>query len=298
MKDKLDKIFNSKSAVYIIIGILSVIWGSSFILIKKGLEGFSAPQVGALRMSFAFIVTIPIALKFVSNVFREHWKIIVPLGFLANMIPAVLFAQAETGLSSAMAGIFNALTPIFTFIIGFLFFKTNFDYRQAIGLFIGFGGSVLLSFINSEGGIGSLNYFVIYVVVATICYGIAGNIIKTYLNGLRPLAITSLVLFSIGPFATVYLFTTDFFQKISNSSVSQSSLFYVFLLGTFGTAFALVLFNKLIKNTSAVVASSVTYLMPVVAVFWGILDGELFFPLHLLGMAFIISGVYLVNRFK
>jgi drug/metabolite transporter (DMT)-like permease len=216
----------------------------------------------------------------------------------SNLFPALLFATAETGLSSSLAGILNALTPMMTLIAGVIFFSTKIKILQLIGLIIGFIGTIALSFISSSGDMGEFNHFALYVILATMMYGFSGNFIKKYLNGIHPVTLTALAVFTVGPFSMIFLFSTDLLSRLSTIDGAWVSLGYLFLLGAIGTAFALVLFNRLIQNTTAVFASSVTYLIPVMAVVWGILDGESFFVLHLLGMGLIILGVYLVNKRK
>lgn len=287
---------NPKYLSIIILTILSIIWGSSFILIKKALVGFSAGQVGALRMIFAFIVLFPIAYPRLKTINLSQYKFLFIVGLTANLIPAFLFAIAETGLESALTGILNSLTPMFTLLIGIIAFKGKLHLGELIGLIIGLIGSAGLSFVGASGELHSMNYYALFVIAATICYGISANVIKYRLSEFNPKVLTSISIFTIAPFAFVYLFTTDFFTQFQNSPDTWTSLGAVFLLGAVGTAFALILFNRLIQTTSAVSATSVTYLIPIVAVLWGIVDGESFFPLHLVGMALIILGVYLVTK--
>ncbi len=281
---------------WILIIILSIIWGSSFILIKKGLEVFSPAQVGALRMSFAFLALLPYAMINLKKLQFKRWKIIFIIGFLGNLIPAYLFALAETELKSSLTGILNALTPLFTLIISFSFFKNKIKFLQIIGLFIAFVGSIGLSFVTDNGDLGNMNLFVWFVVLATLFYSLSLNLIKQYFNDTKAILLTSLSLFSIGPIALVILFSTDFIYRIKTVPGAVESLLYISILGLIGTAFALILYNKLIRITTAVVASSVTYLIPFVAVIWGLIDGESLYPLHYTGMAITIIGVYIVNK--
>ena len=287
---------NQKYLSTIILTALSIIWGSSFILIKKSLVGFSAGQVGALRMIFAFIVLLPIALPRLKSINLSQYKFLFIVGLTANLIPAFLFAFAETGLESGLTGVLNSLTPMFTLLVGIIAFKNKLHWGELTGLIIGLIGSAGLSFVGASGELSSMNYYALFVVAATLCYGISANVIKHKLSEFNPKVLTSISIFTIAPFAIVYLFTTDFFPRFQNSSEAWMSLGAVFILGAVGTAFALILFNRLIQTTSAVSATSVTYLIPIVAVLWGIVDGESFFPLHLLGMALIILGVYLVTK--
>lgn len=281
---------------WVLLIVLAIIWGSSFILIKKGLESFSPLQVGTLRIVFAFIVMLPFALRSLGSVYKRIWKKIAVVGFFGNLFPAILFATAETGISSSLAGILNALTPIMTLLAGIFFFSTGIKSLQLAGLIIGFTGSFALSFVGSTGELGEFNYYALFVVAATIMYGFVGNFIKKFLTGIHPVTITALAMFTVGPLSIILLFSTDFVSKLSSESGSWISLSYLFILGAIGTALALVLFNNLIQRTTAVFASSVTYLIPIMAVVWGILDGEDFFSMHFIGMGLIVAGVYLVNK--
>lgn len=295
---KFDKYSEHKFFPIIILVLLGIIWGSSFILIKKGLESFDPVQVGTIRIMFACLVLLPIAVKNISTHFKKDWKKFLAVGLIGNFTPAILFAYAETGISSSLAGILNALTPIFTMIIGALAFATTINRWQILGLIVGFAGSVALSFIGIDGGLGGFNHFAVTVIIATLLYGIAINLIKKFFQNISTPVLTSLIFLSVGPIAIFYLLTTDFIPTIINKPESWASLFYIFLLGAIGTSFALVLFNKLIQQTTAVFASTVTYLIPIIAIAWGIIDGEALYPIHFLGMAMIISGVYIVNRNK
>lgn len=292
------KFVNSPALPYLILTFLSVVWGSSFILIKRGLVAFDALQVGTLRITFASLVILPIALRYLKSVYKHNWKRFLALGLVANFLPAILFAAAETELKSSLAGILNSLTPMMTMLIGAAAFKTPMNKNQILGLAVGLIGSATLIFVDSEGGFGKLNYFALFVLAATVCYGTGANMVKNFFVSINPVVLTSLAMFSIGPISIIYLFSTDFLQIMAVSPGAWSSFGYLFILGALNTAFAVILFNKLIQLTTAVFSSTVTYLMPIVAVIWGIVDGEALFVLHFVGMALIIAGVYLVNRYK
>ena len=295
---KINKVAESKSYPIFILLLLSLIWGSSFILIKRGLDSFSAPQVGTIRVSIAFIILLPFATRYIKSVFRLKWKQIIVYGLLANLIPAILFATAETGLSSSLTGILNSLTPMFTLIIGAIFFGVSIQREQTLGLAAGFAGSFILSFVGSGGELGSFNFYALFVVAATICYGFSTNLVRKYFLQVDSLALTALAFFSLGGVSLIYLFSSDFIYRMQNVEGAWISLLYIFILSAFGTAFALILFNRLIQITSAVFASTVTYLIPITAVVWGIVDGEELYALHFVGMALIIAGVYIVNKYK
>lgn len=292
------KYSDHKALPIFLLMLLGLIWGSSFILIKKGLIAFTPLQVGTIRIMFASLVLSPIAFRKLRYHFAADWKKFLAVGLIGNFFPAILFAYAETGITSSLAGILNALTPMFTLVVGALFFATRISKWQSIGLLVGFGGSVALSFIGSEGGLGSFNHFAGAVIVATLGYGININLLKVWFPKLNSVILTSLAMFSIGPFAIIYLLTTDFISVVLTNDAAMMSLFYLFLLGVVGTSFALILFNKLIQITTPVFASTTMYIIPIAAVMWGIIDNEALYPIHFLGMIAIITGVYIVNRNK
>jgi drug/metabolite transporter (DMT)-like permease len=275
--------------------ILALVWGSSFILIKFGLKALTPGEVGALRIVAAAVFLLPLAVRNLKGIDRRQWLYLFIIGLCGSLIPSFLFAIAQTQIPSSVTGILNALTPMFTMIIGFIFFNQRLSLNTTIGLLIGFAGSIYLILAGNEGGIAGINYYALLIVLATIFYGTNLNIIKFKLSKLNARTITSISLILVGPIATVYLLGfTDF---ISHMTVENS--YYigaVVLLGVLGTAIALVLFNEMVKITNPIFASSVTYLIPIVAVVWGLLDGERLFVPHYIGMALIILGVYLANK--
>lgn len=274
----------------------SLIWGSSFILIKKGLAVYSVEQVALLRILFAYIVLLPTALIHFKKYFKTHaWKLLIS-GLTGNLIPAFLFAKAQTQLDSGITGVLNSLTPLFTLIIGIFIFQQKLYRKQFFGILIGLAGSIGLSLINKNGALGPINYFVFFVIIAAFCYGFNVNFVKKYLSEIPSVQLTGLALFFIGPPSLLYLFSTDFTERVATQPGSLEALGYLAILGIVNTALALILFFRLLKMTSPIVASSVTYIIPIVALILGFLDGEQFFALHFLGMALIILGVFIVNR--
>lgn len=294
----ISELKKSKLFPIFILIFLALIWGSSFILIKKGLLAFSAVQVGTLRIVFACAVLLPIAIKNIREFYKNNWKQLIVLGTVANLAPAILFATAETNMSSSLAGMLNSLTPVFTIIIGVLFYKVRINLFLAVGLTFGLIGSIILSLVGGEGELGSFNIYALYVIAATLLYGISGNIIKDFVGKIEPVVLVSLTMLSVGPISLIILLTTDFVHQTSTHPDALFSLVSIFILGAIGTAFALGLFNLLIKMTSAVFASSVTYLIPIAAIAWGIIDNESLFPMHFVGIGIIIFGIFLINKFK
>ena len=281
---------------WILLLILSVIWGSSFILIKRGLVYFTPLQVGTLRITFAFLVMLPFALKRVKKVSGDKWKFFAFTGLISNLVPAVLFALAQTKLESSLTGILNALSPLFTLIFAVLMFKFKPNSFQIGGFVLGMAGTVGLSLVNSSGGIGNMNVYVWLIVLATICYALSLNFIKYFLSDVNSLTITSLSLLIAGPFSIIILLSTDFLGRLNFSSEIVFAISCIAVLGILGTAIALVLYTKLIHMNSPLFASSVTYLVPVVAIMWGVWDGEVLFPLHFAGMVLILLGIYFINK--
>ncbi|ELR71436.1 Permease of the drug/metabolite transporter (DMT) superfamily [Fulvivirga imtechensis AK7] len=277
--------------------ILALIWGSSFILIKRGLDVFSAGEVGALRIISASVFLLPFALNSLKHVRKRHWLFLFSVGMFGSFLPAFLFAKAQTNLPSSVAGILNALTPLFTMILGAIFFTQRFSARTIIGLLVGFLGTLALILAGSGGEVAEFNFYALYVILATIFYGTNLNLIKFKIPDLNARTITSISLLIVGPLAVVYLVLfTDFIHKVQHAEGAILSLTAVVTLGVLGTAIALILFNQLVKITSPVFTSSVTYLIPIIAVLWGILDGENLYPGHYTGLVLIILGVYLSNR--
>ncbi len=276
---------------------LMIVWGSSFILIKQGLLVFDNLQVGALRVSISFLALLPFAIVRLKKLNIKNFWLFIIAGVLGNGFPAFLFAKAQTGLDSYMAGILNSLTPLFTLIIGVLLFKRRTRLVNISGVFVGLIGAVGLLSVAGEGSF-TINFqHAVFVVLATICYALQMNFIKTFLTDYDPVTIASLAFVFIGIPSMVFLFTgTDFLYRIENVPGSLESLFYIALLGVFGTAIAIMANFWLIKRSSALFASSVTYLMPIVSIGWGILDGEAFFITYMVWIATILAGVYMANK--
>ena len=281
---------------WIVLIVLSLIWGSSFILMKKGLDAFTSNQVAAFRIFISFLAFLPIAIKHFNKLKKENIISLLIIGVIGNAIPAFLFTKAQTRIDSSLAGILNSLTPMFTLFVGLLFYKSKLLSINIAGILLGLIGAIgLVS--NGQNILAGDNSYAIFIVVATIFYGISTNEIKFKLPGMSGIAIAALSFFFIGPFAGIYLLFTDFSGAI-NSGVFLPSLGYIAILAIFGSFFAVMLFNTLIKYTSAIFGASVTYFIPIIAIMWGILDGEPFTFNHLLWFMVIIVGVYLVNKQK
>jgi len=278
--------------------ILSIIWGSSFILMKKGLIAFDPGEIAALRIFSASLFLFPIAIRNLREIkTRKQWIFLFASGFLGSLIPAFLFPLAQTRIDSSVSGVLNALTPFFTILIGAALVGARFNNRIKLGIFIGFLGSILLVTAGTGYDLTQINIYALLIVLATILYGFNVNILKYYLGDIRPVHITSFSMMLIGPFSLVYLlFYADVLQTLRSDIHNLIPFSYIVFLGVVGTAISLILFNKLVKITNIVFSSSVTYLIPVVAVIWGLIDNEVLFTQHYIGMIFIIIGVLLANK--
>lgn len=263
------------------------------------MDVYSSDEVGALRIFISFLFLSPLIFRHVKKPLLKHWKGFIGMGVLGNLIPAFLFTKAETGISSSLTGMLNSLTPLFTLLLGVLFFRTKTKWINVLGILIGFVGAIGLLMVGKSVDLDNNIAFGFYVVLATCCYGMSLNIIKKELNTVNSITATVWAMMFIGPVAGIYLFGfTDFTTRLSSNSNSMAmvGLGYVSVLAIFGTALSVIIFNVLIRNTNALFASSVTYLIPIVAMGWGIMDGESVQVLHFLWIALILLGVYLVNK--
>ena len=272
--------------------ILSLIWGSSFILIKKGLVGLNPYQLGSLRIIFAAVFLLAIGFKTLPKIPQGQWKFIALTSLFGTFIPAYLFSIAETEIDSSISAILNSLTPLNTLILGVFAFGLNFKRNQIIGVFIGLIGSVLLIFNGAANHPEQNYYYAILVLIASICYAINVNLIKKHLSNLSALTIsTGNFTVLLLPAITILCFS-NFFEIVHLQEV-QKSVFFIMILGVVGTGIANILFFKLIQMSTPVFATSVTYLIPVVAFFWGLLDKEMLTPIQFFGAFVILIGVYL-----
>jgi drug/metabolite transporter (DMT)-like permease len=276
--------------------ILSLIWGSSFILIKKGLVGLDAYQLGSLRIVLTSLFLFSVGFKSIKQIRKKHWVWIAVSGFVSSFFPPFLFALAQEHIDSSVASILNSLTPLATVIVGVLFFRILSTKRQIVGVFIGLLGSILLILAGAEIHAEQNYSFSLLILIATLGYALNVNILKKYLTDISALAVTTGNFLFIFLPALGVLYTTGFFETVFQSEEMQLAVGYIVILSLFGTALAKVLFNRMIQISSPVFASSVTYTMPIVAVLWGVIDGERFGFMQLIAAGVILIGVYLSNK--
>ena len=278
---------------------LSIIWGTSYILIKKGLEGFTPIQLGALRIVIAGFFLFLLGFKSLKHISKKEWKWVAISGYIGSFFPMFLFAFAESEIDSSIAAILNSLVPLFTLFVGLLAFGISFTKNQLLGVVVGLIGAGLLIFFGKGVNPNQNYWYAGFVILATIGYAGNANIIKSKLQNVSPMAI------AVGNFATILipaiiiLPLSGFFDtEVRTGDFYWSSLGYVVVLCLVGTCIAKVMFNKLIHISSAVFSVSVTYLIPIVGIFWGLLDGENFSLKQFFAAIIILLGVYLVNKKK
>lgn len=278
--------------------LLALVWGSSFILIKKALVSFSSMEVGALRISISFLVLWPFLFGRLRKVPRRSLVYFLLAGIIGNGLPPFLFAQAQTVIDSYMAGVLNSLTPLFTLLVGVALFGTRVRRLNVLGVLIGLTGAVGLLFAVNDPALGNGIVYGLYAIGGALCYAFNMNLIKRYLGGFDALTITSVSFLFIGIPALVFLAAgTDFSFVMRTDPLAWQSLGYITILAIVGTALAMIINYWLIRRTTALFAATVTYMMPMVSIFWGIADGELFMLFYLFWIALILLGVYLANRF-
>lgn len=275
---------------------LGCVWGSSFLLMKLGLKGVNSIQMGSLRILFAAAFLILVGFKQISKIPLHKWKYIALTSMFGTFLPVYLFAIALSKIDGSISSILNSLTPLNTLVVGILLFKMDVQRRQIFGVIIGFVGCVLLVLFGDGENTTENYYYALLVVLASIFYGINVNLIKKYLSDLKPLTISTgnfiVILFP----ALLVLYFSDFFE-IANEPKVITSLGYIAILGIVGTGLSNILFFKLIQLSSPVFASSVTYLIPVVAILLGyfVMNETLNF-VQAIGASVVLLGVYFSSK--
>lgn len=264
---------------------------------KRGLESYTNNQVAAFRIFFSFIIFLPLIIKRIKKINKKNIKPLLLVGFVGNMIPAFLFTKAQTQIDSSLAGILNSLTPLFTLIIGLFLYKSQVKLINIIGLVLGFIGAMGLIYNGTADFLKGSHWYAVFVVIATLCYGISVNEIKYKLKDLDGVTIASLSFFLTGPVAGIILLFSDFSATADTENYLRN-LGFIAILALFSSVIAVTFFNILIKYTSAIFATSVTYIIPIFAILWGMFDGEKITFDEILWSFVILLGIYLVNKEK
>lgn len=283
---------------WIYLATLSLIWGSSFILIDLAMNGLTPIQVGSLRVVVTGVFILSVGVHKVKLIERKQWKWIFWTSLAGSLFPMFLFAIAQEQLDSSVASMLNSLVPLHTIVFGVLFFGVVVSKRQIFGVLLGLVGALALVFAGAEFNPNQNYWYSIFVLLATIGYGLNVNMVKRYLNDLNAIAIVAGNFTIITIPGLIILWYTGFFETIMENKAMQIALGYVAILSLFGSAIAKVIYNRLVQISSPVFASSVTYTMPVVAIFWGLVFGEKLSVYQLIGGVIILLGVYLVNNNK
>jgi len=292
-----------KIKIVLILIFLAIVWGSSFILMKKGLENFSYFEVGALRMIIAGSCMLPFAYSYFPKVQQFEWKWMFLLGMVGSGIPAILFPLAETKINSATAGMLNSLTPMFSLLIGIAAFGVPFSVKKTVGVVVGFLGAILLMLKGKHEANGEIVNFIdtlkysSIIVFATFLYGLNVNLMKSKMNHANALMTSTFSLIMVGTLYAIYILGfSDVPSRLISSANARESFLFIFILAALGTALCTVLFYRLVQWTDAIVAASVTYLMPIIALAWGVILAEDINLWQVVGMIIVLIGVYLVNK--
>ncbi len=289
---------NKQQQKWLYLILLSFVWGSSFILMKKALVGVTPIQLGALRMFITAIFLLLIGFKSIGRIQKKHWKFIGITAALGTFFPGFLFAYAVNFIDSAIVSILNSFTPFNTFIFGALVFGFGFKKKQFIGILVGLAGTLILILNGAEQHPEQNYWYALLIIIASVGYAFNVNIVKKYLSNLDALAITTGNFLLLLIPAIIVLSFTDFFSDFQLNNSSINALGYISILSVVGTGIAKVLFNKLVHISTPVFSSSVTYLIPIIAVIWGIIDGEELSSIQVFAGTIILLGVYLVNKAK
>ncbi len=286
-------------AKWLLLAVLSLVWGSSFILMKRGLYQHGEPalspvQLASVRLCIAWLVLSPLMLRH-WRLLLAHWKPLMGTALLGNGIPAFLFAFAQTRIDSSLSGMLNSLSPLFTLLVGAVIFGVRTRAINVVGVILGLLGALGTIYYRQHEGAPAWTLYAALPIIGTVCYGFSGNIVKQWLYMVPSTAIAALAITIVGPIGLAGVFITGLPHTLATVPHAWQALGYVAILATFGTGMSLILWNRLIKLTSAVWAASVTYLMPIVAIGWGLLDGETLLPMQLVMVGVILLGVYLVN---
>lgn len=287
-----------KNTKWLLLTILALTWGSSFILIKKALVSLSPIELGSLRLIFSGIILFFIGIKRFKHIEKKYWKPLFIVAVFGTFFPVFLYSFAITEIDSSIAAVLNSLTPLITLILGVLFFKFSFTKTQIFGIVIGLFGTLALLYQNTLANPSKNQFYAFLIFIAATGYAFSVNYIKQKFKDLDAISITASTFTMLLPFAIATLCFTDFFEKDLLEKEHYTSIGYVFILAAFGTSMAMLLFNKLIQISSPLFSASVSYLITIVAVIWGVVDGEHITLTEILASGIIIWGVVIAQKKK
>ena len=297
MKPDIDTTTTISVKSWLTLILLSFIWGTSYILIKKGVEVYTPSQVACMRLSISAIAFIPFLASIWKKVDWSKWGYLLLVGLTGTAIPSFMFPIAQTEISSSVAGILNSLTPLFTLVLGIVLFKSSFSWAKLAGVIIGLLGAALLIILGNRLGLEGNMWYSLFVVIGCLCYATSGNTVGAYLREMNSVTISAVSFCMVGIPAMIFLFTsTGFTATLTEHPKGWEALGYVIILALASTVFASILFFKLIHDTNPLFSSTVSYLVPAVAGIWGFVDGEVINVMHFMGMILILIGVYLSRK--
>ncbi len=277
--------------------VLALVWGSSYILMKKALVVFEPMELAGLRILISSLFFLPFFIKNFKKIVWQNWKYYLIVGLLGSGFPALLFAFAQTKLNSSLTGILSSLTPLFTLITGILFFSKSINRNQVIGVIVGLSGALLLMALGNEQAQFDLQTlgFTALVVLACLFYALSSNTVGSKLPNKSSFDISTSAFTFLLPLGIAILCNEQVWIPLKQSN-GLEGLAYVGVLSLGGTVAASVLFFHLVQIRDAVFASMVSYLIPIVALMWGFLDGEKISLIHAAGMTLILFGVFLTRK--
>lgn len=276
--------------------VLAMVWGASFLFIKRSVQIFNPIQMAMWRMVFATAIYLPIAAAFWSKIDWKRWKALVIVAFCGSAIPNFLFAVAQQHVNSSLAGIMNALTPLFTLILGVGFFQVVFTRDKILGVVLGLVGAAMLILFNAQSAVSGNAFFAALCALATVCYAINANVVNKYLQGQHPAGIASAAFVLTGGLFLLGLWWSGGWAAFKAHPEGWKGLGYIFYLAAMGTVCGSILYFWLLQRTSAIFATSVTYLLPVTAILLGVFDGETVGWTDVAGTAVIMVGLYLARK--
>lgn len=276
--------------------ILAIVWGASFLFIKRSVAIFSPTQMAMWRMVLATAIYLPVAALFWSKIDWKHWKPLVVVAFCGSAIPNFLFAVAQQHVDSSLAGVLNSLTPLFTLILGVAFFEMKFTKNKVLGVVLGLAGAAMLILFNSKSGVSGNAFYAGLCALATVCYAVNANTVNHWLRGQHPAGIASAAFVLTGWMFGIGLWMSGGWEAAQQHERGMEGLGYIGYLAVVGTVGGSILYFWLLQRTSAIFATSVTYLLPVTAIFLGAFDGEIIGWIDLLGTGVILTGLYIARK--
>ena len=178
--------------------LLGLVWGSSYILIKKSLIAFSPVQVACLRLSISAIAFFPVFIYHLRTIDWSKLKYLIIVGVSGSALPAILFSTAQTEISSSIAGVLSSLTPLFTLIVGVLFFGAATAWGKVTGILVGLFGAIVLIAFGQSAGIEGNPWYGILILIGCIAYAVSTNTVKTHLQDMSSFKISAATFFIVG----------------------------------------------------------------------------------------------------